>query len=24
LEDPPRFNALLLQDIGLITQRAAH
>jgi len=24
LEDPPRFNALLLQDLTAITQRAAH
>ena len=24
LEDPARFNALLLQDIGVISQRAAH
>jgi pimeloyl-ACP methyl ester carboxylesterase len=24
LEDPPRFNALLLQDLAAITQRAAH
>jgi len=24
LEDPTRFNSLLLQDLAVITQRAAH
>jgi len=24
LEDPARFNTLLLQDLAAITQRAAH